>query len=149
LLGQDHRAKLSTAMKKYWQNPEFRAKQGTVMKKRWQDPEYQAKMTALPTAKKKLQNILSDYVVHVVYGIARFDGIIIMSSNGSQKKYLVLLYADGKIYVPIDQIDRVWRYKGKQPQLSRLDTEIKPALFRKHRKQLGLESNDLSMVWLV
>jgi len=145
-------ATLSTVMKERWQDPEYRAKMSairqdpeyqakqraalsTVMKERWQDPEYRAKMTALPTAN----------------GIARFDGITTMSINGSQKKYLVLIYADGKLYVPIDQINRVQSYKGKQPQLNCLDARIKSVLFEKfgkHRKQLEPESNDLSMVWL-
>jgi transcription-repair coupling factor (superfamily II helicase) len=68
-----------------------------------------------------------DYVVHIEHGIARFAGVITMSSNGSEREYLVLHYAAGdKLYVPTDQIDRVSRYIGgsdRPPVLSRLGTQ--------------------------
>ncbi len=78
------------------------------------------------------QQILVDitpgnFVVHVEHGIARFAGAITLSSNGSEKEYLVLHYAAGdKLYVPTDQIDRVNRYVGagdRPPSLSRLGTQ--------------------------
>ncbi len=68
-----------------------------------------------------------DYVVHVEHGIARFNGVTTLSTNGSQKEYLVLQYAAGdRLYVPTDQIDRVNRYIGagdRTPVLSRLGTQ--------------------------
>ncbi len=68
-----------------------------------------------------------DYVVHVEHGIARFAGVITMSSEDSEKEYLVLEYAAGdRLYVPTDQIDRVSRYVGageQPPVLSRLGTQ--------------------------
>ncbi len=68
-----------------------------------------------------------NYIVHVEHGIARFSGVITLSSNGSEKEYLVLQYACGdKMYVPTDQIDRVNRYVGasdRTPSLSRLGTQ--------------------------
>jgi transcription-repair coupling factor (superfamily II helicase) len=68
-----------------------------------------------------------DYVVHIEHGIARFAGVTTMSSNGSQREYLVLHYAGGdRLYVPTDQIDRVSRYIGasdQPPALSRLGTQ--------------------------
>jgi len=68
-----------------------------------------------------------DYVVHVEHGIAKFAGVTRMSSNESQKEYLVLQYAAGDtLYVPTDQIDRVNRYIGggeQPPTLSRLGTQ--------------------------
>ncbi|MFC2035280.1 transcription-repair coupling factor [Chloroflexota bacterium] len=71
--------------------------------------------------------ILGDYVVHVEHGIARFAGVIAMSTENTSKEYLVLEYAIGdKLYVPTDQIDRVSRYIGgseRPPVLSRLGTQ--------------------------
>ncbi len=68
-----------------------------------------------------------DYVVHIEHGIARFTGVITMSTNNTEKEYLVLQYANGdKLYVPTDQIDRVNRYIGagdQPPVLSRLGTQ--------------------------
>jgi transcription-repair coupling factor (superfamily II helicase) len=68
-----------------------------------------------------------DYVVHIEHGIGRFAGVTTMTSNGSQREYLVLHYAGGdRLYVPTDQIDRVSRYIGasdQPPNLSRLGTQ--------------------------
>jgi len=68
-----------------------------------------------------------DYVVHVEHGVAKFTGVTTLSSDGSEKEYLVLRYAAGdKLYVPTDQIDRVNRYIGagdRPPVLSRLGTQ--------------------------
>ncbi|MFH1663077.1 MAG: transcription-repair coupling factor [Chloroflexota bacterium] len=68
-----------------------------------------------------------DYVVHVEHGIARFAGVTTMSGNGVKREYLLLQYAAGdRLYVPVDQIDRVSRYIGagdRQPALNRLGTQ--------------------------
>jgi transcription-repair coupling factor (superfamily II helicase) len=66
-------------------------------------------------------------VVHIEHGIAQFAGVTTMSTNNSQKEYLILEYADGdKLYVPTDQIDRVNHYIGageQPPALNRLGTQ--------------------------
>jgi len=68
-----------------------------------------------------------DHVVHVEHGIARFTDVITMSTDNSEKEYLVLEYATGdRLYVPTDQIDRISRYVGtgeRPPVLSRLGTQ--------------------------
>jgi len=68
-----------------------------------------------------------DYAVHIEHGIARFTGVTTMSTNNTEKEYLVLQYANGdKLYVPTDQIDRVNRYIGagdRPPVLSRLGSQ--------------------------
>ncbi len=68
-----------------------------------------------------------DYVVHIEHGIAKFAAVTTMSTEGSQKEYLVLQYAaDDKLYVPTDQIDRLSRYIGagdQPPMVSRLGTQ--------------------------
>ncbi|NWF78073.1 MAG: transcription-repair coupling factor [Chloroflexi bacterium] len=67
-----------------------------------------------------------DYVVHVDHGIARFHGLARMSSDSTEREYLVLEYAGGdRLYVPTERIDRVSRYIGAgdhPPRLSRLRT---------------------------
>jgi transcription-repair coupling factor (superfamily II helicase) len=67
-----------------------------------------------------------DYIVHVDHGIARFHGLVRMSSDGVEREYLVLEYAAGdRLYVPTERIDRVSRYIGagdQAPHLSRLRT---------------------------
>jgi transcription-repair coupling factor (superfamily II helicase) len=68
-----------------------------------------------------------DYVVHIEHGIGQFAGVINMSTDSTQREYLLLTYAEGdKLYVPSDQIDRVTRYVGAgedAPVLSRLGTQ--------------------------
>lgn len=68
-----------------------------------------------------------DYVVHIEHGIGQFVGVTTISTDSTQKEYLVLTYAAGdKLYVPTDQIDRVGRYIGSgedSPTLSRLGTQ--------------------------
>lgn len=63
-----------------------------------------------------------DYVVHIEHGIARFDGLFKFKSDPSydengrlveatEREYMFLKYADAdKLYVPIDQVDRVLPY---------------------------------------
>jgi len=54
-LDTEYRARLSSAMKKRWQDPEYRAKQSAAQsaarKKLWQDPEYRARQLANHTGK--------------------------------------------------------------------------------------------------
>ncbi|GIV94809.1 MAG: hypothetical protein KatS3mg056_3518 [Chloroflexus sp.] len=68
-----------------------------------------------------------DYVVHIEHGIAIFDGMIRRTVSEVEREYLVLRYAgEDKIYVPVDQIDRVTRYIGAgdgPPTLTRLGTQ--------------------------
>jgi len=85
------------------------------------------KRRPLPRHKLAIDLVPGDYVVHVEHGIAKFAGVTTMSINGSEKEYLVLVYAAGdKLYVPTDQIDRVNRYIGageQPPTLNRLGTQ--------------------------
>ncbi|MCS6939551.1 MAG: transcription-repair coupling factor, partial [Roseiflexus sp.] len=68
-----------------------------------------------------------DYVVHIEHGIAVYEGLVRRSVGGIERDYLNLRYAEGdRLYVPVDQIDRVSRYIGAgdaEPQLTRLGTQ--------------------------
>lgn len=68
-----------------------------------------------------------EFVVHADHGIARFGGIIRRDVDGEGRDYLELRYAgDDKLYVPVEQIDRVSRYNGPTgviPRLTRLGTQ--------------------------
>jgi transcription-repair coupling factor (superfamily II helicase) len=65
-----------------------------------------------------------DYVVHIEHGIARFAGMTIRNVEGVQREFLELAYAEGdRLYVPVEQTDRVARYVGPgelKPDLTRL-----------------------------
>ncbi len=65
-----------------------------------------------------------DYVVHLHHGIGRYRGLVTQNVDGAAKDYLHLEYADNtRLYVPVDQIDRVTRYIGSDdhpPQIHRI-----------------------------
>ncbi|MBQ9004411.1 MAG: transcription-repair coupling factor, partial [Eggerthellaceae bacterium] len=67
-----------------------------------------------------------DYVVHAAHGIGHFVGLVQQEVDGTTRDYLLLEYAEGdKLYVPVEQLDRVTRYvgpEGNEPRLTRLNT---------------------------
>ncbi len=78
---------------------------------------------------------VSDYVVHIDHGIARFGGLVTLDLGPTQAdklkpveqargEFMLLFYAeDAKLYVPVERLDLVQRYssaEGHQPALDRL-----------------------------
>jgi transcription-repair coupling factor (superfamily II helicase) len=67
-----------------------------------------------------------DYVVHLDHGIAVYEGLLRRSVGDIEREYLNLRYAGGeRLYVPVEQVDRVSRYVGAgdvRPPLTRLGT---------------------------
>jgi len=67
-----------------------------------------------------------DYVVHATHGIGLFREVIRQEVLGSERDYLLLEYAKGdKLFVPVEQIDRITKYvgpDGSAPRVTRLNT---------------------------
>lgn len=67
-----------------------------------------------------------DYVVHAAHGIAYFKELVRRDIDATTRDYLLLEYAEGdKLYVPVEQLDRLTRYVGPDaanPRLTRLNT---------------------------
>lgn len=92
----------------------------------WQRPE--PRRLRRPRARTPESNFADlqpgDYVVHVEYGIGRFEGLRKRILNGDEREYLVVQYAGtDQLFVPIHQADRLTQYIGssdRPPQLSRL-----------------------------
>ena len=65
-----------------------------------------------------------DLVVHINHGIGYYRGIHKLTTQGVEREYLLLEYANtDKLYVPSEQIDRVQRYiggDGNPPTIHRL-----------------------------
>ena len=65
-----------------------------------------------------------DYVVHVAHGIAKFDGLCSLESDGRTQEDLSLKFSDNAtLHVPANQIDLVQKYIGarqRHPTLSTL-----------------------------
>jgi len=57
---------------------------------------------------------VGDYVVHEDHGIAIYEGLTRLTlADGVEREYLYLRYAGSdRLYVPVDQVDRVRRYIG-------------------------------------
>ena len=65
-----------------------------------------------------------DHVVHVNYGIGLYHGISRMTAAGNERDYMEVEYAgEERIYVPIEQVNLVQRYIGRdgfKPKLDRI-----------------------------
>lgn len=65
-----------------------------------------------------------DFVVHVDHGIGRFEGLQTISSQGSEREFMLIIYADdAKLFVPVERMDLVSRYSSGEstsPSLDRL-----------------------------
>lgn len=65
-----------------------------------------------------------DWVVHMDFGIGRFNGLVQRTVDGIEREYLSVEYAEGdQLFVPVYQADRLTRYIGpdaRPPTLTRL-----------------------------
>ncbi|MFM9903340.1 MAG: transcription-repair coupling factor [Pyrinomonadaceae bacterium] len=63
-----------------------------------------------------------DYVVHVDHGIGRFDGLQTIASQGAEREFMLLIYADNaKLFVPVERMDLVSRYSSGETTAATLD----------------------------
>lgn len=64
-----------------------------------------------------------DIVVHVDFGIGRYEGLITLEREGKSKDYILIEYdKNEKLYVPVEKIERIKKYIGdiENVSLSRL-----------------------------
>lgn len=89
--------------------------------------------TARPTTRRRAKpaaDLLDklapgQFVVHIEHGIGRYSGLVKLSTSGSEREYLLLQYAgNDRLYLPVDQIDRITLYEGGglDPKPTRLGT---------------------------
>ena len=86
-------------------------------------------------------------LVHRDYGIARFGGLVRMDLGGAANDYLLLQYAgDDKLYVPVDRLSLVQRFKGTEggdPLLDKLGGSAWQSGKSKARKAIEKIAQDL------
>ncbi len=92
-----------------------------------------------------------DYVVHAFHGVAYFNSIVRRGIGGVERDYLLLEYAEkDKLYIPVEQLDRVSRYvgpEGSSPRLTRLNTSDWNRAISKARKATKKLAFDLVDVY--
>jgi transcription-repair coupling factor (superfamily II helicase) len=88
-----------------------------------------------------------EIVVHVDYGIGRFQGLVQRTINEISREYLLVEYSEGdQVYVPIHQADRITRYVGAdgvKPKFSRLGTQEWDRVKTKAKKAVEEIARDL------
>ena len=110
---------------------------------RWIDPKGDTKFVLItgeeifgPRQKKKrvkrsnLKYFLSslgdlnkgDYVVHVEYGIGRYEGLKKVRAGTAETDFLMIVYQGGdKVYVPVDKFHLIHKYSGVDSARPRVD----------------------------
>lgn len=68
-----------------------------------------------------------DYVVHEEHGIAIYQGLQEVESDGIKGDFLLLEFAENsRLFIPVDSVGKVQKYvaaEGKQPKLNKLGTK--------------------------
>jgi len=63
-----------------------------------------------------------DFLVHIDYGIGKFQGIKKINVNGSQRDFLTIEYLNNEfLYVPVENLNLVQKYMGLQGAVPKLD----------------------------
>lgn len=88
-----------------------------------------------------------DFVVHVDHGIAQFVGIERVQAGGGAQDCMVLSYAEkSRLYVPLDDFQRVQKYVGREgvaPALSKLGSGIWERTKERTRESLKQMAGEL------
>ncbi len=88
-----------------------------------------------------------DAVVHIDHGIARFAGLTRRTTDGVEREYLELEYAEGdRLFVPTDQLDSVSAYVGPSDRpltLTRLGSQEWASAKRRVRRAVAEIAQEL------
>ena len=92
-----------------------------------------------------------DLVVHADHGIARFSGLEKRTIDNITREYLKLNYAaNDKLFVPIDQADKVSKYIGSAelaPKLTRLGSAEWSTMTKKVKKETAIIAKELLQLY--
>ena len=94
--------------------------------------------------------VKGDYIVHIDHGIGQYVEITTLVKNGIKKDYIKLLYADGDVlYLPVEKIDKISKFSGREGAIIRLDSLSSDAWNKKKarvKKRLESIAGDLIKV---
>ncbi|QRN04251.1 transcription-repair coupling factor [Legionella sp. MW5194] len=84
-------------------------------------------------------------VVHLQFGVGRYQGLKTLESNGTINEFLVLSYAgDDKIYVPVTSLHYISRYTGQDSEhapLHKLGSDV----WQKEKKKAADKIHDVAI----
>ncbi len=87
---------------------------------------------------------VGEYVVHILYGIGAFNGIVRRTIRGIERDYIHLEYAKKeKLFVPIEQMNMVQRYIGQNAEQVQLDS-LGSDSWQKRKKAVQKKIEDMS-----
>ncbi len=88
-----------------------------------------------------------DFVVHIQFGIGRYQGLVKKTVDGIEREFLFIEYAyPDKLFVPADQLDRVQKYLNPgdaEPKVNRLHGNEWQKTISKARDDAKLLAQDL------
>ncbi len=113
-----------------------------------------------PVAEKNYERFTSvadlkvdDYVVHLKHGIGQFIGVQRIAYDNQTREYLAIQYSgEDRLYVPVDQINLLSRYRGggdSAPKLSRLGGADWESTKRKVKRSVQAIAEELVRLYAV
>ena len=83
-------------------------------------------------------------VVHIDYGVGRYQGLITLDMDGQTQEFLQLIYADNaKLYVPVANLHLIARYSGSEDALAPLH-KLGNEQWQKARKKAAEQVHDVA-----
>ena len=87
---------------------------------------------------------VGDFVVHSMHGIGIYKGVITLTKNGLKKDYIQINYAgNDKIYIPVEKINTIFKYAGKEGSMPKLD-RLNSTSWAKKKRELRNKIKDIS-----
>jgi len=90
---------------------------------------------------------IGDFIVHRDHGIGIYRGLVTLELNGLPNDFLLIEYKDAdKLYVPVDQLAAVSKYKGindREPSLDKLGGKAWQTTQQKVKKAVWQVAQDL------
>jgi transcription-repair coupling factor (superfamily II helicase) len=84
-------------------------------------------------------------VVHLQFGVGRYQGLKTIESNGTANEFLILAYAgDDKIYVPVTSLHFISRYTGFDSEHAPLH-KLGSDLWQKEKKKAAEKIHDVAV----
>lgn len=96
---------------------------------------------------------VGDYVVHMKHGIGQFVGVQRIAVDNQQREFLTVQYSgEDRLYVPVDQINLLSRYRGagdSTPRLSRLGGAEWETTKKRVKKSVKAVAEDLVNLYAI